>query len=74
MEDRKLLGIGVGGAAFAALSCFTPLLVVVLGAVGLSAVVGWLDYVLVPALIVSLALVVYAVVRRRRGASAEPSP
>ena len=74
MEDRKLLGIGVGGAAFAAIFCFTPLLVVLLGAVGLSAVVGWLDYVLVPALVVSIALVAYAVIRRRRGASVEPGP
>ncbi len=74
MEDRKLLGIGVGGAVFAAIFCFTPLFVVMLGAVGLSAVVGWLDYVLVPALVVSVALVVYAVVRRRRGASADPRP
>ncbi len=74
MEDRKLLGIGVGGAVFAAICCFTPLLVVVLGAIGLSAAVAWLDYALVPALVVSVALVVYAVVRRRRGASTEPSP
>ena len=74
MEDRKLLGIGVGGAVFAAIFCFTPLLVVVLGAIGLSAAVAWLDYALVPALVVSVGLVVYAVVRRRRGVSTEPSP
>lgn len=74
MEDRKLLRIGVGGAVFAAIFCFTPLLIVLLGAVGLSAVVGWLDYALVPALVLSVALVVYTVVRRRRRASAEPSP
>ena len=72
MEDRKLLGIGVGGAALAAICCFTPVLVVLLGAMGLSAVVGLLDYVLVPALIVFIALAVYTVVRHRRRASAEP--
>ena len=42
---------------FAAIFCFTPLLVVMLGAVGLSAVTGWLDYVLVPALVVSVAFI-----------------
>ena len=73
MEDRKLFGIGVGGALVAVICCFTPLLVVLLGAVGLSAVVGWLDYVLLPAVVVFLGLAALAVVRRRRRAS-EPQP
>jgi len=49
--------------------CFTPLLVVLLGAVGLSAVVGWLDYVLLPAVVAFIGLAALAVVRRRRRAS-----
>ncbi|MEH6663091.1 MAG: mercury resistance system transport protein MerF [Parasphingorhabdus sp.] len=45
-----MLGIGIIGTIVAALCCFTPVLVVLLGTVGLSAVTGYLDYVLFPAL------------------------
>lgn len=68
MNDRTLLGVGVVGAAFAALCCFTPVLVVLAGVVGLSAITGYLDYVLLPALVFFIGLTVYAV--RRRNASA----
>ncbi len=68
MNDRKLLGTGIVGAVVAALCCFTPLLVVLLGAVGLSAALGWLDYVLLPALAFFIALTIYAVYRRQKGA------
>ena len=60
--DRKLIATGV----IAALCCFTPVLVVLLGAVGLSAWLGWLDYVLLPALAIFVGLTVYAVWRRQR--------
>jgi mercuric ion transport protein len=66
MDDRKLLGIGVVGAVVGALCCFTPLLVALLAAVGLSAAVGYLDLVLLPAMAAFAAITVYAVVRRRR--------
>jgi len=66
MNERNLLQVGVIGTVVAALCCFTPILVVLLGAVGLSAVVGWLDYVLLPALAFFVGLVIYAVVRRHR--------
>ncbi|MCI0549108.1 MAG: mercury resistance system transport protein MerF [Candidatus Rokubacteria bacterium] len=36
--------------------------------------VGWLDYVLVPALAVFLAITVYALIRRRRGNRAVGDP
>ena len=42
------------------------MLVVLLGVVGFSALTGWLDVVLLPALAVFVALTVYAVWRRRR--------
>ena len=41
-SDRKLIATGVVGTVIAALCCFTPILVVLLGAVGLSAWLGWL--------------------------------
>ena len=69
MSDRSLLQVGVFGTLIAALCCFTPLLVILLGAVGLSAAVGWLDYVLLPALVVFLGITVYALVRRQRASS-----
>ena len=73
MTDRGLLATGVIGTIVAALCCFTPLLVVVLAAVGLSAWLGWLDIVLLPALGVFLCLTVYALVRlaRRRSRGAD---
>lgn len=71
MKDEKLFRIGVVGAVIAAVCCFTPVLVVFLGALGLSAVVGWLDSVLLPALAVFIGVMVYAMLRRRK-ASAKP--
>ncbi len=69
MDDRKLLGVGLVGAVVAALSCVTPVLVVLLTTVGLSALVGWLDYVLLSALAIFAALAVYALLRQRRANS-----
>jgi mercuric ion transport protein len=66
MNDRKLLGVGLGGSAIAAVCCFTPALVLLLGAVGLSAWLAWLDYVLLPALVLFLGITAYALLRRRQ--------
>ena len=57
--------VGIIGTAVAALCCFTPVLVVLLGSVGLSAAIGWLDYVLLPALVLFLGLTVFALWKRR---------
>lgn len=69
MLKDKLLTTGIGGTVIAALCCFTPLLVVVFAAVGVSAWLGWIDYVLFPALGFFILLTVYAVHRRQRGAA-----
>ena len=66
MLKDKLLASGIGGTVIAALCCFTPLLVVIFAAVGVSAWLGWIDYVLFPALGFFILLTVYAVYRRRR--------
>ncbi len=68
MSDQKLLRLGVLGTVVAALCCFTPILAVLLGVVGLSALVGWLDVVLLLALAVFLGITVYALWRRQRAA------
>ncbi len=65
MDDKSLLKTGVIGTVILALCCFTPILVVLLGAVGLSAVLGYLDYVLLPALGIFIILTLYALWRRQ---------
>ena len=73
-EKDMALRWGIGGTVIAALCCFTPVLVVLLGAIGLSAWLGWLDFVLFPALVFFMALTGYALWRRRKaGAAAEPA-
>ncbi len=46
------------GTAVVALCCFTPVLVIVLGLVGVTALTPHLDYVLLPALVVLLVVTV----------------
>ncbi len=65
MSDKRLVATGVIGMVVAALCCFTPLLVALLGVVGLSAVVGKLDYVLLPAMAIFLAVLIYRLAKRR---------
>ncbi len=66
MNDKTLLRTGIAGSVIVAICCVTPILVVAVSAIGLAAVVGWLDYVLFPALAFFLGLTAYALVRRRR--------
>ncbi|MGH6943652.1 MAG: mercury resistance system transport protein MerF [Geminicoccaceae bacterium] len=66
MAPDRLLWTGATGSVIAALCCFTPALVVLLSAVGLSAWLGWLDYLLLPGLVLFLAITVYALARRRK--------
>ncbi len=65
-EDRKLLKFGLIGTGVLAVCCFTPVLVIVLGAIGLSAAVAWLDWALLPALAGFVLLTLYALYRIRR--------
>lgn len=67
--NNKLLRIGIIGSVVAALCCFTPVLVLLLGAFGLSAMVGYVDLVLLPALAVFVMITLYAVWRGRTGSA-----
>lgn len=69
MKDATILKIGVIGAVIAALCCFTPLLVIGLAVVGLSAWLGYADYVLLPALALFVGLAAYGFWHRRRTAT-----
>ncbi|MHA1537009.1 MAG: mercury resistance system transport protein MerF [Alphaproteobacteria bacterium] len=73
--NTKLLSTGIGGSVIAALCCFTPILVVLFGIVGVSAWLGWIDFVLFPALAIFLAITGYALYRRgqSRGRAATES-
>lgn len=66
LKDATLIKTGIVGAVVAALCCFTPVLVILLGAVGLSALTGYLDIVLIPALVFFVGLTAYAGYRRNR--------
>ena len=56
MNNARLLKTGLIGSIIAALGCFTPVLAVLLGAVGLGWFVGYLDEVFVPVMVIFLAL------------------
>lgn len=69
MRNDRLLKIGITGTAITALCCFTPILVLLFGALGLSALTGVLDYVLLPALALFAAITVYALWKRKTAIS-----
>ena len=69
MKDATIIKTGISGTVIAAICCFTPVLVVGLSVVGLSAWLGWLDYVLLPALAVFTGVTVYGLWRRQLAAS-----
>ncbi len=67
MSDKKLMKTGLIGSGVMAVCCFTPVLVLTMGAVGLSGLVGWwLDLVLFPALALFLAMAGYGFYRLRQ--------
>lgn len=65
-SPKSLLRVGVIGTTVTALCCFTPVLTISLGVIGLSALTGYLDYVLLPALVLFAGLSLYAVRRHNQ--------
>jgi mercuric ion transport protein len=63
---NRLLHIGLVGSVVTAICCFTPALVFLLGALGVSAAIAWLDLVLLPMLAGFMVLTAYALFRRRK--------
>jgi mercuric ion transport protein len=70
MNDATLIKTGAIGAGVAAICCATPVLVIALGAVGLSALTGYLDYVLLPILALCIGVLSYGLYKRRQNAAA----
>lgn len=66
MKPDTMLKTGIAGTVIALVCCFTPVLVILLGVLGLSAIVGWLDVVLLPALAIFVFLTGYALWKRKQ--------
>lgn len=60
MNHKKRFIAGIIGTFVVLLCCATPILVILLGAIGLGAITGYLDYVLIPVLVIFLALTFYS--------------
>jgi len=61
-----LLTVGIVGTIITVLCCFTPLLVVLFSLVGLSTIVGYLDFVLLPVLAFFVIITGYALWNRQK--------
>jgi len=60
MKNKTTLYGGIG-AGIMAICCFTPVLVIVLTAIGLAGIIGYLDFILLPLLAFFLVLTAYGV-------------
>ena len=62
--NKKIVKLGAGGGIVTAICCFTPVLVWIFSAIGLVAVIAYLDYVLFPLLAVFFIVLVVGLVRK----------
>ena len=65
MHHYKLLKTGIIGSIVMMIFCFTPVSVLLFGALGLSAYVSGLDFGLLPLLGISFCLTVFALIKRQ---------
>ena len=72
--SKKGMFAALAGTALVALCCFTPILVILLGAVGLSVFTPYLDFVLLPALCIMVALSIISFLRWRKSVATYSSP
>jgi len=63
---KKTFCAAVAGTVLVALCCFTPILVIALAAVGLSVFTPYLDYVLLPALVMMIVLTVVSYLKWKK--------
>jgi mercuric ion transport protein len=66
MDTHKYMNTGIWGAIITAICCFTPILVVGLGLIGLAAITQYLDYMLFPLLGFFLILALYGWWKHKR--------
>lgn len=70
-HGKKGLVAAVIGTVLVALCCFTPLLVVILGIVGSSILAPYLDYMLLPALVVMVIITIISYRKWRQSSTGE---
>jgi len=66
MTPKQTFIASLIGTIVVALCCFTPILVIILSAIGLSALIGYLDYILLPALAILFILTIVSYRRYRK--------
>ena len=67
MDGNKCFKAGIWGSIIAAICCFTPVLVIGLGLIGLAVFTQYLDYVLFPMLALFVILAFYGWSKSRKG-------
>jgi mercuric ion transport protein len=72
--SKKGMLAALTGTVLVALCCFTPILVVFLGVVGLSAFTPYLDVVLLPALVVMIVVTIASYLRWRKSVANNQLP
>ncbi len=64
--NNKLLKTGVVGTIIAAICCFTPALVWLMSAIGLAALIVYLDFILLPLLALFVGVLIIGIIARFR--------
>jgi mercuric ion transport protein len=72
MNEQKLMRVGAAGTILAAICCFTSILVIIFGAIGLSAFVAKLDFILLPLLALCIEILVSATWLRQKSKQKDP--
>lgn len=70
--SKKGLFALLAGTLVVALCCFTPILLILLGVVGLSVFTPYLDFVLLPALVIMIVLSIVSYLRWHKSTKREP--
>lgn len=65
MDGNKCFKAGIWGSVIAVICCFTPVLVVGLGFIGIAAFTPYLDYLLLPLLGLFLVLTIYGWLKQK---------
>ncbi|WP_349409822.1 mercury resistance system transport protein MerF [Pseudalkalibacillus sp. SCS-8] len=66
-KSKRLLTGGIIGTITILICCFTPVLVILFGAVGLSFLIGYLDLIVFPALGIFIGLTIFAYSKYKKG-------
>ncbi len=65
-SSDKLVKTGIIGAVIAVICCLLPPLAILFGFVGFSAIAGYLDFVLVPAIIIAVVMIGYGLLKKSK--------